>query len=449
MQGRFSAGLWFGRFIEYHLRINTLLKNIPSSLSSYMASVNVLYQSKLRSTINKGEFFPLSHLYFCEECDAIRCARTIILEAVMHYCPNCLFEVPAASVKSQRNRCMRNCSSCPVCQSSLSTVGTGTGIEDENISLDKLTEAESSRADPPFLLSCGCCGWNSRCFGEKGVFDKPTGIGALIARADEREGRANEEFDYIRDRFDSLLSVHGFVDDVSIHPLYPSHVTQVKSDRQLESVAETESDKLKILRNAKDLEGIHNSSGSSYPTSIYKHLQTPQRIKLVTKYSKRCGVCRHILIKPDTKSHTKHKIKMTANNYLPGINARIARMALQPTGSRLTANGELRAGRVYVFEMQIVNPLYDAMKIRMKMVDQKGCKARIDEGEYEIGAFNDVMEFEGEEWVQSQARRISEAKSVGLVESKGNSTRTMFELAVDNDAKAVEVSEMLIMIGIC
>ncbi|TIB13562.1 hypothetical protein E3P93_01899 [Wallemia ichthyophaga] len=403
-----------------------------------MASVSVLYQSKLRSALDKGEFYPLSHLYFCEECDAIRCPRTIILDAVMHYCPNCLFEVPTASVKSQRNRCMRNCSSCPLCQSSLSTVGTGTSIDDPNISLDKLTEAESSRADPPFLLSCGCCGWNSRCFGERGVFDKPTGIGALIARGDEKEGRANEEFEHVRSKFESLLSVDGFVDDVAFHPLYPAHATPDTSDRQLESLAETEFDKLNILRNATDLHDIHNSS-NSYPSSIYKHLQTPQRIKLVTKYSKRCATCRHILIKPDTKSHTKHKIKMTANNYLPAINARIARMALQPTGSRLTSNGELRGGRVYVFEMHTVNPLYDAMKIRMKVVHQSDCKARIDEGEYEIGAFNDVMEFEEEAWVQSQARRISEAKSVGLVESKGNWTNSMFELGVYQDAKRVEV----------
>ena len=404
-----------------------------------MASVNVLYQSKLRSTLNKGEFFPLSHLYFCEECDAIRCARTIIFEAVMHYCPSCLFEVPAASVKSQRNRCMRNCSSCPVCQSTLSTVGTGTSIEDEHISLDQLTGAESSRADPPFLLSCSCCGWNSKSFGDKGVFEKPTGIGALIARSDEREGRANEEFEYLRDRFDSLLSVNGFVDDVSIHPLYPSHSRHLGGDAQLESIAEPEADKLNILRQATEIESFSNSPRTSYPTSIYKHLQMPQRVKLTTKYSKRCGTCRHLLIKPDTKSHTNHKIQMTANSYVPSITARIARMALQPTGSRLTTNGELRAGRTYVYELQIINPLYDTIKIGMKVVDQRGCRARIDEGEYEVGAFNDVMEFEEEAWVQSQARRISEAKSVGLVESKGNSTRTMFELSVDSDAKCAEV----------
>ncbi|EIM20467.1 hypothetical protein WALSEDRAFT_60932 [Wallemia mellicola CBS 633.66] len=404
-----------------------------------MSSTSVLYQSKLTSKLQKGEFFPLSSLYFCEECDAIRCTRTVTMEPVIHYCPNCLFEVPTASVKSQRNRCMRNCSSCPICSSSLSTVGTGTSIEDNDIPLNMLTEPESSRADPPFVLSCGCCGWNTTSFGDKGVFEKPTGIGALIARGDEREGRANEEFDYIRDRLDSLFSVHSMIDDISIHPLYPSDGTQVETDRQLESIAESEEERLRVLKRASNLDSISNPSSNSYPMSMFKHLQTPQRVKLVTKYSKRCGICRHILIKPDTKSHIKHKIKMTANNYLPGINVKIARMALQPPGSRLTANGELRAGRVYVFEMQIINPLYDAMKIRMRVLNQNGCKVRIDENEYEIGAFNEVMEFEEEAWVQSQARRISEAKSVGLVESKGNSTRTMFELSVNGDAKCAEV----------
>lgn len=47
---------------------------------------------------------PLSSLLFCEECDAIRCDRCITGEVSCYYCPNCLFEVTAASVRAERNR---------------------------------------------------------------------------------------------------------------------------------------------------------------------------------------------------------------------------------------------------------------------------------------------------------------------------------------------------------
>ena len=48
--------------------------------------------------------FALSKLYFCEDCHQIRCPRCVQEEIVCYYCPNCLFEVPTASVKSERNR---------------------------------------------------------------------------------------------------------------------------------------------------------------------------------------------------------------------------------------------------------------------------------------------------------------------------------------------------------
>lgn len=51
-----------------------------------------------------AEFHLLSSLYFCEECDAVRCPRCVALEVSGYYCPNCLFEVPSASVRGEKNR---------------------------------------------------------------------------------------------------------------------------------------------------------------------------------------------------------------------------------------------------------------------------------------------------------------------------------------------------------
>lgn len=47
---------------------------------------------------------PLDRLYFCEECDAIRCDQCVAIEVASYYCPNCLFDVPSANVKADANR---------------------------------------------------------------------------------------------------------------------------------------------------------------------------------------------------------------------------------------------------------------------------------------------------------------------------------------------------------
>src|ERR1700722_19693750 len=50
-------------------------------------------------------FHLLHNLFFCEECDAVRCNRCVSVEVSGYYCPNCLFEVPSASVRAEKNRC--------------------------------------------------------------------------------------------------------------------------------------------------------------------------------------------------------------------------------------------------------------------------------------------------------------------------------------------------------
>jgi len=48
--------------------------------------------------------YPQEHLLYCEDCHQIRCPRCVLDEIVTWYCPNCLFEVPSSTVKSEGNR---------------------------------------------------------------------------------------------------------------------------------------------------------------------------------------------------------------------------------------------------------------------------------------------------------------------------------------------------------
>jgi dynactin-4 len=47
----------------------------------------------LLSTQASNYLYPLSRLYFCEDCHQIRCPSCVQDEIVSYYCPNCLFEV--------------------------------------------------------------------------------------------------------------------------------------------------------------------------------------------------------------------------------------------------------------------------------------------------------------------------------------------------------------------
>lgn len=60
-----------------------------------------------RAPRSNYSLYPQEHLLYCEDCHQIRCPRCVLDEIVTWYCPNCLFEVPSSSVKSEGNRYVR------------------------------------------------------------------------------------------------------------------------------------------------------------------------------------------------------------------------------------------------------------------------------------------------------------------------------------------------------
>jgi dynactin-4 len=72
---------------------STLAENnntIPSLTAESAASVTGRH---LLSNQASNYLYPLSRLYFCEDCHQIRCPSCVQDEIVSYYCPNCLFEV--------------------------------------------------------------------------------------------------------------------------------------------------------------------------------------------------------------------------------------------------------------------------------------------------------------------------------------------------------------------
>lgn len=117
----------------------------------------------------------LPSLYFCEECDSIRCDLCTINDLSAYYCPNCLFDVPLASVKSEKSKCPRNCFTCPICQTTLGVVASDVSNAEEHWDP---TTPEASIGEPPWYLSCSTCRWDSKEIGL--VFEKPTGLSCKL-----------------------------------------------------------------------------------------------------------------------------------------------------------------------------------------------------------------------------------------------------------------------------
>ena len=57
-----------------------------------------------RAPRSKYSLYPLEYLLYCEDCQQIRCQRCVNEEIVTYFCPNCLFEVPSNSLRSEGTR---------------------------------------------------------------------------------------------------------------------------------------------------------------------------------------------------------------------------------------------------------------------------------------------------------------------------------------------------------
>ncbi|KAL1964117.1 hypothetical protein VTN77DRAFT_7535 [Rasamsonia byssochlamydoides] len=126
-----------------------------------------------RSPRANFSLYPPEQLLYCEDCHQIKCPRCITEEIVCWYCPNCLFETPSSMVRSEGNRCARNCFNCPICTAPLAVTTL------ENTS-------ENGTQQGPWILACGYCMWTTLDIGIK--FHKPTNIRAQLAKFYEESG---------------------------------------------------------------------------------------------------------------------------------------------------------------------------------------------------------------------------------------------------------------------
>ncbi|KAJ4335063.1 hypothetical protein N0V95_009000 [Ascochyta clinopodiicola] len=330
--------------------------------------------------------YPLEQLLYCEDCQQLRCPRCIIEETLNWYCPSCLFEVPSSVVKSDGNRCTRNCFNCPVCTAPLGV----NSVENPDA---------PSATGGPYILACSYCHWSTA---ETGIeFDKHTGIHAQLSRTanggqpvpsqkerdKDREARLKELDEqrlsrHLRPSTDdaptpdttTTAAPNTLTRDDLFANLSAFYKTQIEAQtpsnpfaahdmtfsspstysRIMNLYSTTSKSKkrekpppmreaavllegLSIHDAAADTAAIERLKKDGWASTLspaQKLAQMDPRVQfedelrpvptlLCTKRSKRCRSCRHILSKPESKiTSTRYKIKLLALNHIPRISIR-------------------------------------------------------------------------------------------------------------------------------
>ncbi|CAG8511656.1 12928_t:CDS:2 [Acaulospora morrowiae] len=409
-------------YVHYHCSCPDVCKSNESSEKS-------IPDFDVNSPRVQFSTFPISKLYFCDDCHQIRCPRCVQEEIVCFYCPNCLFEVPTASVKSERNRCARNCFQCPICQNTLSVVASS-----EPPLANPPAALNMTPTGAPYFLSCGVCRWDSQEIGM--TFEKATGL-ALQLQKTEDERPDVKEFDHLKEHFEkhlrlnipstslpsSLSSIPGMSSFTSRYGGSSMAHTQQKSDdvAPYEAVGKVESESGLVddLVQLKDVNQI-----TTLAQRMNQHSDQPyKRIHLRTKRVKRCRSCRHILIKPEQKAQaTRFKIKLVALNSIPKIT--------------ITSLPKLILNQQTQIVLKFSNPLYEEIMVELKLNDEplEYGKITIPSPHFNITPYNEVWEYDEQELVPSKSRPQSSASIaprndiIGIYERRGNYTSIIVEI---------------------
>ncbi|KAI8371396.1 dynactin p62 family-domain-containing protein [Radiomyces spectabilis] len=406
---------------------------------------------RLLSSQAANYLYPLSRLYFCEDCHQIRCPSCVQDEIVSYYCPNCLFEVPTASVKSEKNRCARNCFQCPICQNMLSVMASQ-------------ESPQSVASAGPYFLACNVCRWNSQEIGM--TFEKPTSLALQLQKNEETLPDA-KEFDQLKEHFEKHLRVNS-------PPTLPSNFLsfstsgafnkimgnqfgdQVQSDdvSSYEPSVQVPDDSMKVLETITTMRSV--DPVSTLPQRFVQvHDQpyqlnkiNPQRVHLCIKQSKRCRTCRHILIKPEQKAQaTRFKIKLVAMNYVPNITlVKLPKKTGWP----------LQRGIPTQFVIKFINPLYEEMSVTLATPQIRKSanadrtsedtatkihgKVTILSPHFTIGAYNETIEYDDEMYPSGSSLRgrttgplggtagLASAYVDGVYEKRNNYTSIIVEV---------------------
>ncbi|KAI0304317.1 dynactin p62 family-domain-containing protein [Multifurca ochricompacta] len=405
-----------------------------------------------------------------------------------YHCPNCLFEVPSASVRAEKNRCARNCFMCPNCRNTLSVVPSDPPDADD---LRSLASNMSTVGGPPFFLYCNYCRWDST---EVDItFEKPTGLAAQLQKFEDAAPESLE-FERLKEHFEPFLrassssGLSGHLQAAHSHTTHINPITAAASSalaREISGVAKYtpaprgrrdkgSRDEISEYRSRVEVAGTKDASNvdfmrrledvsqvaalaqrwtNSWTMTLHSSDLRPLRIPLHSKKTKRCPTCRHILIKPEQKAHHDSARQHGAGN---------RQAAVEDTSG---ASG-LHAGGTYPFQLALTNPLYDPIQVRLAVQrqipppsssapDGSPEKARrppfavsLPQSAFPVAAFAEAWEYEDDEDMfgggDDELDWIGNGKTIGVLERRANVTVVGGEVVIGRDAKGPVKFNMLV-----
>ncbi|KAH8554823.1 dynactin p62 family-domain-containing protein [Umbelopsis sp. PMI_123] len=433
--------------------------NDPSSTDSRQPYVPFATSS---ATDSDFSLFPLSRLYFCEDCHQIRCPSCVQDEVISYYCPNCLFEVPTASVKSEKNRCARNCFQCPICQNTLTAVANPDIPPRDPAASEDVTKP----AVNPYHLFCGVCRWDSQ---EVGItFEKPTSLAMQLQKSEDASPDI-KEFDHLKEHFEKFLryntpqslptSFLSLSSSGSFSKMgYNTSMQNRKSNNaKMDDVGEYKAseyiphgdmavmDNLINIQEDTTVSSLEQRFNQVYDQPYDTNKLKPQRIHLRIKRSKRCRTCRHILIKPEQKAQaTRFKIKLVAMNYIPNITMQMLPRKTLP----------LRQNVPTQLILKFTNPLYEEISVTLATPqqhqtkgDQSGTqndlrkpwgRVTLLSPHFTVGAYNETIEYDDELLYGKPSALSTPAAAAwenGVYEKKNNYTSILIEVVPEYEGE--------------
>lgn len=366
----------------------------------------IFWSDKVQYMCSCHNLRPITKVYFCRHCLALRCGDCVSHEVDSHYCPNCLEYMPTPEAKLKKNRCA-NCFDCPSCTHTLSIRAT-------SVQLPNPDEAGKVTPKKVFYLVCGFCRWSSR---DVAIPDQPvaTGcwpepesphglrIGCLLDHY--RTVVQQEKLERERRKFAPRTgggSGYLHFDKFGISAVVARKLAGLNpSGKDEDTGAPKEPEPAKASEKAEPLppwmliESLNLTSVSSMGQRLVQPEFQPDEVKLLhprhksllIKRSQRCKVCEHNLSKPEyNPSSIKFKIQLTAFYHIVDL-----RIKTLPVSWQLDQPQRL--------EITLSNPTTHPTHVSLLPLVEEESKIACSEielpmSEYLVGPRDDTAEFD-------------------------------------------------------
>ncbi|XP_065347193.1 dynactin subunit 4 isoform X1 [Cloeon dipterum] len=290
---------------------------------------------KVKYLCSCGSMKPISRIYFCRHCMKIKCGFCVSHEVDLHYCSNCLENLPSTEARLKKNRC-GYCFDCPSCQISLNTRAVSQAVPNPDDPSKMLSKKS-------YYLVCAFCRWTSR---EASIPDQNVANGGWPEIDCPNSKRVAELVDHYQEISLQEKDEEERKKKYQVRPSYfhyaekyglsaalakkrmggtPQRETRTQQSALVPAVASEEVEELSdsIFFEQLELNKVttikQRLASSEIQPTVVSQLY-PLHKSLLVKRSLRCRDCEHNVSKPEfNPSSTKFKIQLSAFYHVPDV----------------------------------------------------------------------------------------------------------------------------------